>query len=74
MTSTMTTRRAFLAGLGGVAALAAGDSWLDAMGYAQSRGPATPTAANPANLARNPRRCIALTLLTGGSLLLRDVA
>ena len=40
MTSTMTTRRAFLAGLGGVAALAAGDSWLDAIGYAQSRGPA----------------------------------
>ncbi len=40
MTSTMTTRRAFLAGLGGVGALAARGSWLETIGYAQSRGPA----------------------------------
>jgi alpha-N-arabinofuranosidase len=35
-----TTRRSFLAGLGGIGALAAGGSWLEAIGYAQSRGPA----------------------------------
>jgi alpha-L-arabinofuranosidase len=35
-----TTRRSFLAGLGGVGALSAGGSWLEAVGYAQSRGPA----------------------------------
>ncbi len=35
-----TTRRSFLAGLGGIGALAAGGSWLDAIGYAQGRGPA----------------------------------
>ena len=40
MTSTVATRRAFLAGLGSVGALAAGGSWLGAIGYAQSRGPA----------------------------------
>lgn len=40
MTSTATTRRAFLGGLGSVGALAAGASWLEAIGYAQSRGPA----------------------------------
>ena len=40
MTSTVSTRRAFLAGLGSVGALAAGGSWLGAIGYAQSRGPA----------------------------------
>ena len=40
MTSTMTTRRSFLSGLGSVGALAAGGSMLEAIGYAQSRGPA----------------------------------
>ena len=40
MKPNVTTRRAFLAGLGGIGALAAGGSWLEAIGYAQSRGPA----------------------------------
>jgi alpha-N-arabinofuranosidase len=35
-----TTRRSFLAGLGGIGALAAGGAWLEAIGYAQGRGPA----------------------------------
>jgi alpha-N-arabinofuranosidase len=33
-------RRAFLAGLGGAGALLATESWLEAIGYAQTRGPA----------------------------------
>ena len=38
MTSTATTRRSFLTGLGGLAAAAAATSWLETLGYAQTRG------------------------------------
>ncbi len=40
MTPNVTTRRSFLTGLGGIGALAASGAWLEAIGYAQTRGPA----------------------------------
>jgi alpha-N-arabinofuranosidase len=50
MTATATTRRSFLAGLGSLGALAAGATWLETIGYAQSRG------ATRAFLRRAPGR------------------
>jgi alpha-N-arabinofuranosidase len=50
MTSNTTTRRRFLAGLGGAGAVIADGSWLESIGMAQGRGPAR------AFLRRSPAR------------------